>query len=76
MSKRERETSKGEKPEAEKGFRFCVETKAQSLERMMGIEPTTKAWEAFVLPLNYIRNFSIYYTTNNFFLATDRTDFV
>lgn len=33
----------------------------------MGIEPTTKAWEAFVLPLNYIRNFSIYYTTNNFF---------
>ncbi len=33
----------------------------------MGIEPTTKAWEAFVLPLNYIRSFSIYYTTNNFF---------
>ena len=26
-----------------------------SMERMMGIEPTTLAWEAKVLPLNYIR---------------------
>ena len=26
-----------------------------SLERMMGIEPTRSAWEAEVLPLNYIR---------------------
>ncbi len=25
------------------------------LERAMRIEPTTKAWEAFVLPLNYAR---------------------
>lgn len=25
------------------------------MERMMGIEPTTAAWEAAVLPLNYIR---------------------
>ncbi len=25
------------------------------MERMMGIEPTTDAWEASVLPLNYIR---------------------
>jgi hypothetical protein len=25
------------------------------LERAMGIEPTSKAWEAFVLPLNYAR---------------------
>ncbi len=25
------------------------------MERMMGIEPTTLAWEAKVLPLNYIR---------------------
>ena len=25
------------------------------LERVMGIEPTSKAWEAFVLPLNYTR---------------------
>jgi hypothetical protein len=23
----------------------------------MGIEPTSKAWEAFVLPLNYTRTF-------------------
>ena len=27
------------------------------LERMMGIEPTTSAWEAEVLPLNYIRKY-------------------
>ncbi len=25
------------------------------LERVKGIEPSTKAWEAFVLPLNYTR---------------------
>lgn len=25
------------------------------VERIAGIEPATKAWEAFVLPLNYIR---------------------
>ena len=25
------------------------------LERVMGIEPTSKAWEALVLPLNYTR---------------------
>ena len=27
------------------------------LERMTGIEPATEAWEASILPLNYIRNF-------------------
>lgn len=27
----------------------------QGLERMEGIEPSPKAWEAFVLPLNYTR---------------------
>lgn len=26
------------------------------LERMMGVEPTLSAWEAGVLPINYIRN--------------------
>ena len=26
------------------------------LERVEGIEPSTKAWEAFVLPLNYTRS--------------------
>ena len=26
-----------------------------AMERVMGIEPTSKAWEAFVLPLNYTR---------------------
>ena len=25
------------------------------LEQAMGIEPTSKAWEAFILPMNYIR---------------------
>ena len=28
---------------------------ATVMERVMGIEPTSKAWEAFVLPLNYTR---------------------
>lgn len=32
------------------------------MERMMGIEPTTAAWEAAVLPLNYIRANIIYNT--------------
>lgn len=27
----------------------------RDLERVEGIEPSTKAWEAFVLPLNYTR---------------------
>jgi hypothetical protein len=26
------------------------------LERVKGIEPSSKAWEAFVLPLNYTRS--------------------
>ena len=26
------------------------------LERIMGVEPTTSAWEANVLPINYIRD--------------------
>lgn len=29
------------------------------VERVEGIEPSTKAWEAFVLPLNYTRNFGL-----------------
>ena len=29
------------------------------VERVEGIEPSTKAWEAFVLPLNYTRITSI-----------------
>ena len=28
----------------------------QCVERVEGIEPSTKAWEAFVLPLNYTRS--------------------
>ena len=34
---------------------FIVTLCADGLERVMGIEPTSKAWEAFVLPLNYTR---------------------
>ena len=29
---------------------------ATTMERIMGIEPTYPAWEAGVLPMNYIRN--------------------
>ena len=29
--------------------------KPREVERVMGIEPTTSAWEADVLPLNYTR---------------------
>ena len=32
------------------------------LERIMGIEPTSTAWEAVVLPMNYIR-VAYYYIT-------------
>jgi hypothetical protein len=27
----------------------------KNMERVMGIEPTTSAWEAEILPLNYTR---------------------
>jgi len=30
----------------------------------MGIEPTSKAWEAFVLPLNYTRVLALYLNEN------------
>ena len=36
---------------------------AAGVERAMGIEPTTAAWEAAVLPLNYARNQYEYYST-------------
>ena len=35
-----------------------LSTCSAKLERVMGIEPTSSAWEAEVLPLNYTRNFS------------------
>ena len=28
------------------------------LERVMGVEPTSKAWEAFILPMNYTRRYN------------------
>ena len=45
-------------PEKEKGFaltEFFRGGEALHLERMMGVEPTLSAWEANVLPMNYIR---------------------
>lgn len=35
---------------------YPTELPDQKLERAMGIEPTTSAWKAEVLPLNYTRN--------------------
>ncbi len=32
-----------------------LDLETESLERVMGIEPTLSAWEAEVLPLNYTR---------------------
>lgn len=46
--------------------RSCPEIKGISdfvLERIAGIEPALLAWEAKVLPLNYIRNCIPYYAT-------------
>jgi hypothetical protein len=34
---------------------FSVKTHPSILERVMGIEPTSSAWKAEVLPLNYTR---------------------
>ena len=38
--------------------KFFVSKKPDSphLERAMGIEPTSKAWEALILPMNYARD--------------------
>ena len=33
----------------------------KEVERVEGIEPSSKAWEAFVLPLNYTREVSFTY---------------
>lgn len=42
------------------------------MERVMGIEPTTSAWKAEVLPLNYTRIFS-YKSYVMYFDAAERT---
>lgn len=41
------------------------------MERMTGIEPAYPAWEAGVLPLNYIRECS-YYNTLFFFICQEK----
>lgn len=33
------------------------------MERVMGIEPTSQAWEAGILPMNYTRIDGMYYNT-------------
>jgi hypothetical protein len=35
-----------------------------TLERVMGIEPTSSAWKAEVLPLNYTRQIHIFWRTS------------
>lgn len=41
----------------------------------MGIEPTSKAWEAFILPLNYTRalqhSYEVHHNTVLIFLTRD-----
>ena len=34
---------------------FVIDTVLGRLERVKGIEPSSKAWEAAILPLNYTR---------------------
>jgi hypothetical protein len=36
------------------------------MERAMGIEPTSEAWEAPILPLNYARSLSLIIARNKF----------
>ena len=42
------------------------------MERMTGVEPASKAWEAFVLPMNYIRKKRAFWT-QSFSLACIRS---
>ena len=44
------------KKTAKKGFTKIREAFKYLMERAMGIEPTSKAWEAFILPMNYARS--------------------
>ena len=37
------------------GFDSTLHLRLNNLERVMGIEPTSSAWKAEVLPLNYTR---------------------
>ena len=32
-----------------------LEFQGKSMERTTGVEPASKAWEAFILPMNYVR---------------------
>ena len=42
---------------------------AKIMERVAGIEPVSKAWESFILPLNYTREYFSYYFSLNVLTA-------
>ena len=47
-----------EKPPARPVDIYCMKKaplQSKGQKRMTGVEPASKAWEAFVLPMNYIR---------------------
>ena len=48
---------KTKKDECSYSFSNAIRTLV--MERIMGIEPTSTAWEAVVLPMNYIRVFCL-----------------
>jgi hypothetical protein len=49
----------------EKAKRAALITEILERERVKGIEPSPKAWEAFVLPLNYTREWTLGWRRNN-----------
>src|SRR3569623_1114042 len=46
---------------AKPGNKKGTAIRCRILERVKGIEPSSRAWEAFVLPLNYTRNRCVLY---------------
>src|SRR3569623_1688552 len=46
---------------AKPGKKKGTAIRCRILERVKGIEPSSRAWEAFVLPLNYTRNRCVLY---------------
>ena len=48
----------------------CAQTLRDSMERAMGVEPTSAAWEAAVLPMNYARNMNLLYSKQTSLLHT------
>ena len=44
------------------------------MERVMGIEPTSQAWEARILPMNYTRIGSLHYSTGSWKMQAEMFD--